>query len=465
MNKSISLEPFLYDTDSYKLSHWLQYPPGTEYTYFYLEAREGGEYPYTQFFGLKYILDQEFSLTKGQVVEAEHFYKKHGVPFNTQGFYDLSEYITEHKALPIRVYAVNEGAIYKLGTPLVVVVNTDPRFYWLPSFLETMFMRVWYPCTVATTSLFIKSILREFHQLTSDAPVESLDFKLHDFGSRGVSSRESAAIGGAAHLVNFKGTDTTIAIRLLEDYYGAFAEMPGFSIPAMEHSTVTAWSKDNEAAAYENMLKQFAKPGAILACVSDSYDLHNAVKNIWCGSLRQAVIDSGATVVIRPDSGYPPDVVLRTLDTLADSFGCTKNSKGYKVLNNVRVIQGDGINDTMIRVILFTMQKNGYAIDNIAFGMGGALLQKVDRDVQRFAYKCSGVCKDGQWYPVQKIPATDPTKASKAGIDLHMATGMDGGMDCVYFNGPTTNRAFHQSPNINNIRNRAAKSLDILLAD
>ena len=37
---------------------------------------------------------------------------------------------------------------------------------------------------------------------------EGLPFKLHDFGARGVSSLESAMLGGMAHLVNFRGTDT-----------------------------------------------------------------------------------------------------------------------------------------------------------------------------------------------------------------------------------------------------------------
>ena len=31
------------------------------------------------------------------------------------------------------------------------------------------------------------------------------DFKLHDFGFRGVSSVETASLGAAAHLINFKG--------------------------------------------------------------------------------------------------------------------------------------------------------------------------------------------------------------------------------------------------------------------
>jgi nicotinamide phosphoribosyltransferase len=57
--------------------------------------------------------------------------------------------------------------------------------------------------------------------------------------------------------------------------------MAAFSIPAAEHSSICAWGKENEVEAYRNMLRQFAKPGALVACVSDSYDLWNAITNLW----------------------------------------------------------------------------------------------------------------------------------------------------------------------------------------
>ena len=195
--------------------------------------------------------------------------------------------------------------------------------------------------------------------------------------------------------------------------------MAGFSIPAAEHSTMTSWGKDDEALAYENMLSKYAKPGSLVAVVSDSYDLWNAVTNIWGKTLKQKVIDSGATVVIRPDSGNPSEVVLKTLQLLDTSFGSSYNGKMFKVLNNVRVIQGDGINEESIREILETATKAGYSATNIAFGMGGALLQKVDRDTQKFAYKCSEVTIGDKRIGVCKAPVTDMGKASKKGrLDL-----------------------------------------------
>jgi nicotinamide phosphoribosyltransferase len=191
--------------------------------------------------------------------------------------------------------------------------------------------------------------------------------------------------------------------------------MAGFSIPAAEHSTITSWGKDGEADAYRNMLARYAKPGALLAVVSDSYDLNHAVKKIWGEQLRQQVIDSGATVVIRPDSGDPATMVLNTVKALDASFGAKVNATGYRVLQHVRVIQGDGVTVRSIRTILSNLQFNGYSADNVAFGQGGALLQIVNRDDQRFAMKCSAVEVNGVWRDVFKDPVTDPHKRSKAG--------------------------------------------------
>ena len=251
---------------------------------------------------------------------------------------------------------------------------------------------------------------------------EAIDFKLHDFGARGVSSLESAALGGMAHLINFMGTDTVSGIMGAMEYYDA--DVCGLSIPAMEHSTVTSWGRPNEAAAYRNMLQKYAKPGSLVAFVSDSYDIFNACDKIWGEELKQEVIDSGATVVVRPDSGDPVDVVITCLRILDKHFGHTVNDKGFKVLNNVRIIQGDGINHEMIRAILTIMHMNGYSSDNIAFGQGGALLQMVNRDTLQFAMKWSAAFIKGHWVDVYKDPITSSMKKSKKGrLMLNMVDG------------------------------------------
>jgi len=407
------MENLILDVDSYKFSHWLQYPANTSYMFSYLESR-GGKYSNTLFFGLQYLIKQHLTkpITPAMVEEAKLFAEAHGEPFNYEGWMYIAKDLKGK--LPIRIRAVAEGAVVPTSNILMSVESTDPKVFWVVSFFETLLMRVWYPITVATQSFHIKKLIKSYLEKTSDDANAEISFKLHDFGSRGVSSQESAGIGGAAHLVNFLGSDTVAGVYYANHFYNN--KMAGFSIPAAEHSTMTMWGRENEVEAYRNMLKQYAKPGALVAVVSDSYDLYNAVENLWGGTLKDEVVNSGAIVVIRPDSGNPPEVVLKTLQLLESKFGVTYNKKAYKVLNNVRVIQGDGINEESIRQILEVATSYGYSASNIAFGMGGALLQQVNRDTQKFAFKCSAARVDGKLVPVFKSPKTDLGKQSKKGL-------------------------------------------------
>jgi nicotinamide phosphoribosyltransferase len=315
--------------------------------------------------------------------------------------------------MPVRIKAVPEGSVVPTKNVLLTIESTDPNCFWIVSYLETALLRVWYPTSVATVSWEIKQLIRGYLERTSDAVAENLPFRLHDFGARGVSSFESAMIGGMAHLVNFMGTDTISALVGAAKYYNE--PMAGFSIPAAEHSTMTARGPEGECDAMEQMLDKFAKPGTLVAVVSDSYDIYNAVKNYWGGNLKQKVIDSGAIVVVRPDSGSPVDVPVECVKLLDAEFGSTINSKGFKVLNNVRVIQGDGTCKPMIDSVLRQLEELGFSAENIAFGMGGALLQKVDRDTQRWAMKCCWMEIDGKGVDIYKEPITDPGKKSKRG--------------------------------------------------
>ncbi len=402
------------DTDSYKASHFLQYPAGTEYVSSYIESR-GGKFNDAVFFGLQAYIKEYLSkpITKAQIDAAELMFQEHGIPFNREGWdYILKEY---KGYLPVEIKALEEGTVVPVKNAMVQIRNTDPKCPWLTSYLETALLRaVWYPTTVATQSREIKKTIAYYLDKTADT-MEKLPFMLHDFGARGASSKETAKLGGMAHLVNFQGTDTLTGIFGAMKYYAC--KMAGFSIPAAEHSTMTSWGKDNEARAYKNMLKQFDAPGALVAVVSDSYDYFNAIENIWGDQLKEDVLAMEGSLVIRPDSGDPLEIIEKTLPILEEKFGARVNGKGYKVLNDkVRLIQGDGVDQEKIGQILEMMERNGYSAENIAFGMGGALLQRIDRDTMKFAMKASARQEDGIWYDVFKDPKTDPGKQSKRGV-------------------------------------------------
>ena len=400
-------------TDSYKVSHHKQYEEGTEYIYSFFESR-GGQFDEIVFFGLQYIMQEYLAgvyVTYEDIDEAEAYFNDHLGPgiFNRAGWEHI---VKEHGGrLPIEIKAVREGAVVPNRNVMMTVVNTDPQVPWVTNYVEGLLSQLWYGCTVATQSRYMKKAIAQCMDITAGHR-EGLEFKLHDFGFRGVSSVETAGIGGAAHLVNFVGTDTLPALHVARKYYGA--HMAGFSIPAAEHSTITSWGRDREVDAYRNMLEQF--PTGLVAVVSDSYDVFNACENLWGDELRDEVIGRDGTLVVRPDSGHPPTVVVQVLDTLGAAFGVKVNEKGFKVLPDyIRVIQGDGIDPSMLDAILDHMIENGWSVENIAFGSGGGLLQKLNRDTCKFAFKCSATMINGEWVDVYKDPITDPGKKSKKG--------------------------------------------------
>lgn len=399
-------------TDSYKITHAHQYPPNTETVYSYFESR-GGKFNSTLFFGLNYYLKKYLSkpITLEDIDEADGLFAAH---FGNKDFFNRKGWEHILKAhggyLPVSIKAVPEGTIVPTKNVLMTIENTDPEAWWLTNHLETLLVQTWYGSTVATISMEMKKLILKY--LRETGTPEDIDFKLHDFGFRGVSSVESAGIGGAAHLVNFKGTDTIAALIVARDFYGE--EMAGFSIPASEHSTMTAWRRKNEKAAYENMLDQF--PTGLVAVVSDSYDIFNACREVWGEQLREKVMNREGTVVIRPDSGVPSSIVPQVLEILGNKFGHTTNDKGFKVLDpHIRVIQGDGVDYEETGRILGAMKRDGWSADNVAFGMGGGLLQKLHRDTQMFAFKCSSITIDGEEHEVMKNPLTATWKSSKPG--------------------------------------------------
>jgi nicotinamide phosphoribosyltransferase len=409
---------FLYNlilnTDSYKASHFLQYPPGTEVISCYVESR-GGRFPHTLFFGLQAFIKQYLltPITYDDIGEAEALLTAHGEPFNQAGWLRI---VKEHGGhLPIEIAAVEEGEVIPTRNVLLQVRNTDRELAWVTTYIETALLRgIWYPSTVATLSFEAKRVIRRYLDLTSDDPDGQVPFKLHDFGARGVSSLESAMLGGMAHLVNFQGTDTVSALLGARHYYGA--AMAGVSIPAAEHSTMTAWGREREAEAYGNMLDRFAKRGRLVAVVSDSYDVFNSVSEIWGKQLKDRVLRSGATVVVRPDSGNPAEIVVEVARRLAEAFGSSTNKAGYTVLNPcVRIIQGDSMDLDQIDIVLGVLAQAKFSADNVAFGMGGGLLQKVDRDTLKWAMKASAIKINGVWQDIYKDPVTDHGKVSKKG--------------------------------------------------
>jgi len=427
-------------TDSYKVSHYKQYPPNTEYVYSYFESR-GGKFDNIVFFGLQYFIKRYLCgpvVSEDKIAYAKEILDNHMGPghFNEEGWRHI---LTAHGGmLPISIKAVPEGTVVPVKNCLFTMVNTDPKCFWLTNYLETLLVEVWYPMTVATNSMEQKKVLLKYLADTGGDPGVA-DLQLHDFGYRGVSSVESAAIGGSGHLVSFHGTDTLAAIICIKHYYGGGTTIipginvevpvPGISIPAAEHSTITSWGRDHEVDAFRNMLTQY--PEGVVAVVSDSYNVFKAITELWGGELKDLIKKRGETggrLVVRPDSGEPAEIVPQLLGLLVEAFkeDVVTNDKGFKVLPSyIRLIQGDGISYETLGQILEASTAKGYAAENLVFGSGGALLQKMNRDTQKCAFKCSEVTDtQGKTTKVYKDPITDPGKRSKMGkLTLEMEGG------------------------------------------
>ena len=401
------------ETDSYKIGHYNMMPENTEVVYSYFESRNGAKYPYTVFFSLQAILKEYLVgqvVTKEKIDEAEMIVNGHLGPgvFNRKGW----EYILEKHdgRLPVRIKAVQEGLPVPTSNVLMTVENTDPKCYWLTNYLETLLTHVWYGSTVATKSRFTKEMLAGFLAETSDNP-QAINFMLHDFGCRGVSSSEGAMMGGMAHIINFMGTDTIPALVGAMKYYGA-TEVPAYSVPASEHSVMTSEGEDGEFNVVERLLNKY--PTGILSVVIDSYDYQKFIDT--CGTkYKDIILAREGKLVFRPDSGSPVQVSLDVIQRLEKYFGCSVNSKGFKVLNpKVGVLWGDGVDAAGIFDILNVIKTHDYSAENMVFGMGGALLQKVNRDTQRFAFKSSYQVEDGVPKNIYKNPL-DQSKRSKKG--------------------------------------------------
>jgi nicotinamide phosphoribosyltransferase len=132
--------------------------------------------------------------------------------------------------------------------------------------------------------------------------------------------------------------------------------------------------------------------------------------------LPQKKIGKGGYMVLRPDSGDQITVILMALRAAEKVFGCTKNKKGYKVINGCGVIQGDSVTLASLEAILKATKEAGYSAANLAFGMGGGLLQKLNRDTMSFATKLSHITyADGTQRDMMKTPKADIGKFSLPG--------------------------------------------------
>lgn len=414
----------LLNTDVYKFGHLYQYPKGTTKVYSYLQARKPNRE--IVFYGLQYYLSNFLTspVTKENVDEFIEIVTSILGPDKVERkHYDA---LVELGYIPLEIRAVEEGSVIPSQNVLMTITNTHPDFAWLVGYVESLLLKVWNTCTVASNSRELRNVCLKYAKETCDN-IEHLPFQIHDFGYRGCSSEETSALSGSAHLLSFLGTDTVPAVSLINKYYNKNKIWPiGLSVPATEHSVMCAYGRDNEITAYKQMLTTY--PTGIVSIVSDTYNLWNVLTN-FTDELYSEIVNREGKVVFRPDSGNPHNIIcgdveypegspenLGAMRLLWDKFGGTVNSKGFKILNpKVGLIYGDGITPKVMVGILQQLQDMKFASSNIVFGVGGLLLQNFNRDTLGFAIKATQIVINGNELAIQKDPITDTGKKSHTG--------------------------------------------------
>jgi nicotinic acid phosphoribosyltransferase len=403
-------------SDSYKAGHPSQYPDNVIEMSAYGEFRKpmfDGDYRIV-FFGGRYYTETFLNRqwTMDEVDKATAFYSTHCVPFTPHPFPEelFRKFVRENNGyFPVKVEMIPDGTVLYPHVP-VYQITAKGEYSKLVTFLETVLTMVWHPSNVATLAAHARKMIQRSFDLTVDEENHwKIGSRLHDFGFRGTSSIESAVLGGMGHLLSFEGSDTMAAA-----YYAQYGYNDGkpvaMSIPATEHSVMTAWP--DELSAVRNMFEKF--PGGLLATVGDSYDWNKFLNNILPVLAKEKPED--VFWVLRPDSGDPVECVISGLKALEKNFPTTVNSKGYKVIEGAGIIQGDGLDIRSLLTILDEVERQGYSVENVAFGMGGGLLQKHNRDTMAFATKLSQIIqKDGTIIDKMKTPKTDGGKFSMPG--------------------------------------------------
>jgi nicotinamide phosphoribosyltransferase len=433
--------------DFYKADHRRQYPDGTTKVYSnftprsdkYANVLKDSFDRQIVFFGLQSFIKEElienwnrefFDKPKDEVVRK---YKRRmdnalgSDAIDTRHIADLHD--LGH--LPIHIKAIDEGERSSIGVPFLTVANTNPKFFWLTNYLESVMSNYLWKMTVNATTAFEYKRLLTKAALQTGASLDFVQWQGHDFSFRGMSGPEDAARCGAAHLTSFYGTDTVPAIDFAEEYYGADSdkEIVGGSVPATEHSVMSMGTQENELGTFKRLVTN-VYPKGIVSIVSDTWDFWQVITD-YASTLKNDILAREGKVVFRPDSGDPvkivcgdPDATPGTpefkgaVECLWETFGGTTTATGHKLLDpHVGIIYGDSITLARAQAILERLAKKGFASGNVVFGVGSYTYQCVTRDAFGLAMKATAGEVNGDRRDIFKRPKTDDgTKNSLRGL-------------------------------------------------
>ena len=334
------LNPFLYGTDSYKVSHIKFETTGVTEIYSnftarfskYLKRLLGDHYDDTYVvFGVQWLLLRLHAMAKKGFFDRpkEEVINEMRLVLGTYiGQDDFVHFEKLHDLgyLPIVVKTLDEGSIVPVGLPFLTVRNTLPQFEWLPNYLETLFSTdLWKQLTVATIARAFRLISNRY-ALETTGSIAGTEWQNHDFGCRGQSGLESSAINGVAFLLSSCGTDNISALWAGYNFYDTHVggdQLLAGSVSAGEHSVTTLGILTEQERAEQNgevidlveaeyrykhwLLTERFKTG-IVSDVADSFDYWSHV-TVNVPRLKDVIMARDGKYVVRGDSGNPVHII------------------------------------------------------------------------------------------------------------------------------------------------------------
>lgn len=498
--------------DMYKSFHVFATKPGMEFAYGNLTPRHGkhnntelnGVVSLGQQYFVKEILiklfDRDFfSRPKGEVLR-EYQYFVGGALFKTIDTTHIGK-LHDLGYLPLEVKALPEGTFVPYGVPILTMKNTVAGFGWLVGALEDEVSSEIYPISTAATTALNYRINFEKSRL----PKELIPFMGHNFSYRGLPGHNAAAMIDFGHLSSFVGSDTTPGGIFAWKYYGAdpsevFEGRGGnitfASVNATEHSVMCSYGQDSEKESIEHIITNVA-PEGILSLVCDAWDFWKVVTE-YLPELKDKIMARNGTLVIRPDSGDPVDIICGVphvivnnlyyhtdavrqekhgfidlkygiketdaipeheakglIECLWDIFGGTTDVEGFRTLeSHIGAIYGDSITLARQKQIIERLEAKKF-IPTCVLGIGSYTYQYVTRDTHGFAMKGTAVkfAGDSEWTPISKDPVTDKAKKSAKGLmmvksfndntqyelvqEVSVAEEAKGALETIFLNGFT----------------------------
>jgi nicotinamide phosphoribosyltransferase len=446
--------------DMYKAFHPSAYKPGTTHVYANLTNRFGKH---------SNIKGNTSVMSVGQQAYVKQFLiRRFSMFFNTPLPEVVSEYqrivgstlgkevgthhIEElHKLgyVPLRVKAIKEGTMVPYGVPTMTIMNTVSGFGWVVNMLETlMSAEIWPVQTAATTAFEYKKNFLSMAKRTG-FDKDMIPFMGHDFSFRGMPGVGAASLTGFGHLTSFVGSDTIPAGLFAERYYGVEfgKDLIMASVDATEHSVMCSYGNEGEVDSIEHLMTEVS-PTGVLSVVCDTWDFWKVVTE-YLPQLKDKIMQRDGTLVIRPDSGDPVDILCGTgssaktiegdytpeqkglVECLWDIFGGTTTEKGYKLLDShIGAIYGDSITIERQLEIHRRLEAKGF-VPSVVLGIGSFTYQYVTRDTHGSAVKATAIkLNNGDWQGIFKQPKTDANKNSAKGLMKVQFNG-DGILECL----------------------------------